>query len=40
MEWPSDAAWFLAFSLNVEIACRGWAILMFGLWVKRSARQA
>jgi len=36
MKWPSSAAWFLALCLNVEIACRGWAIMMFGWWVRRS----
>lgn len=37
--WPSEAAWFLALGLNVEITCRGWATIMFGLWVKRSAQR-
>ncbi len=34
-EWPVNEAWFLALSINIEIAFRGWAILMFSLWVKR-----
>jgi len=34
-EWPVNEAWFLAVSINVEIAFRGWAMLMFSLWVKR-----
>jgi uncharacterized membrane protein HdeD (DUF308 family) len=40
MQWPSSAAWFLALGLNVEIASRGWAIMMFGLWVKRVSHAA
>lgn len=40
MQWPSSAAWFLALCLNIEITCRGWAIMMFGLWVKKSAQKA
>lgn len=34
-EWPVNEAWFLALCLNTEIAFRGWAILMFSLWVKK-----
>ena len=34
LEWPSSAGWFLAFCLNVEIALRGWAMMMFALWVQ------
>jgi len=33
-EWPSSAGWFLAFCLSAEIGLRGWAIMMFGFWVK------
>lgn len=40
LEWPTEAAWFLALSLNIEIICRGWAVIMFGLWVKHSAEKA
>lgn len=37
LEWPSTGGWFLAFCLNVEIALRGWAMMMFAFWVR--ARQ-
>lgn len=35
LEWPTAAGWFLALCLNVEIAFRGWAIMVFALWVRR-----
>lgn len=35
LEWPTMAGWFIALCLNIEIAFRGWAILMFALWVKK-----
>lgn len=34
MQWPSSAAWFLAFCLSSEIALRGWATLMLALWLQ------
>jgi uncharacterized membrane protein HdeD (DUF308 family) len=34
MEFPSSAAWFLAFCLSAEIALRGWAVIMLALWLK------
>jgi uncharacterized membrane protein HdeD (DUF308 family) len=34
LEWPSSAGWFLAFCLNVEIGLRGWAMMMFALWIQ------
>jgi uncharacterized membrane protein HdeD (DUF308 family) len=34
LEWPSSSGWFLAFCLSAEIALRGWALMMFGFWVK------
>lgn len=34
-EWPVNEGWFLSLCLNLEIAFRGWAIIMFGLWVKK-----
>ncbi len=40
LEWPVSEAWFLALSVNTEIAFRGWAILMFSLWVKRKNAEA
>ncbi len=33
--WPSTAGWFLSLCLNIEIAVRGWAIIIFALWVKK-----
>jgi len=39
-EWPVNEAWFLSLCLNTEIAFRGWAILMFSLWVKKKNAQA
>jgi uncharacterized membrane protein HdeD (DUF308 family) len=33
-EWPSSDGWFLAFCLSAEIGLRGWALMMFGFWVK------
>ena len=34
LEWPSSAGWFLAFCLSAEIGLRGWALMMFGYWIK------
>jgi uncharacterized membrane protein HdeD (DUF308 family) len=34
LDWPSSAAWFLAFCLSVEIGLRGWALIMFAFWMK------
>jgi uncharacterized membrane protein HdeD (DUF308 family) len=34
LEWPSTEGWFLSLCLNIEIAVRGWAIMMFALWVR------
>lgn len=34
LEWPSSAAWFLAFCLSAEIGLRGWANMMFAFWIK------
>jgi uncharacterized membrane protein HdeD (DUF308 family) len=33
--WPSTAGWFLSLCLNIEIAVRGWAIIIFALWIKK-----
>jgi uncharacterized membrane protein HdeD (DUF308 family) len=35
MGWPSSAGWFLSLCLNVEVAVRGWAIIIFALRVKK-----
>ena len=34
MEWPTSAAWFLAFCLSTEIGLRGIGIITFALWLK------
>lgn len=34
-EWPTGEGWFLALCLNIEIAFRGWAMMMFALWVRK-----
>jgi uncharacterized membrane protein HdeD (DUF308 family) len=34
-KWPTDAGWFLSFCLAVEIAFRGWAMMMFSFWVRK-----
>jgi len=39
-EWPSNAGWFLAFCLNIEITTRGWAMISFALWVKKQKQSA
>jgi uncharacterized membrane protein HdeD (DUF308 family) len=35
MGWPSPGGWFLSLCLNIEIAIRGWAIIIFALWVRK-----
>lgn len=39
VQWPTSAAWFLAFCLSVDIALRGWAVMMFAFWLKRQKAQ-
>ncbi|BCG63221.1 MAG: hypothetical protein methR_P0917 [Methyloprofundus sp.] len=36
-EWPTNAGWFLAFCLNMEITARGWAMTSFALWVRKQS---
>lgn len=33
-KWPADEGWFLSLALNIEIAFRGWAMIMFALWLR------
>lgn len=40
LEWPSSDGWFLAFCLSTEIGIRGWATMMFSLWLKKQTMQA
>jgi uncharacterized membrane protein HdeD (DUF308 family) len=35
MGWPSAGGWFLSLCLNIEIAIRGWAVIIFALWVRK-----
>ncbi|MBM4206544.1 MAG: hypothetical protein FJ190_00565 [Gammaproteobacteria bacterium] len=32
--WPSSDGWFLSLCLSLEIATRGFAMMVFGLWIK------
>ena len=34
IQFPSSAGWFLAFCMSVEIALRGWAVLVTALWLQ------
>jgi uncharacterized membrane protein HdeD (DUF308 family) len=34
MQWPTSAAWFLAFCLSAEIALRGLGIITFAQWLQ------
>lgn len=34
LHWPTAAAWFMALSLSLEIALRGWAQMRVALWLK------
>ena len=34
-QWPTSAAWFLAFCLSTDIGLRGWSLMMFAFWLKR-----
>jgi len=39
LQWPTSASWFSAFCLSLEIAFRGWAMMMFALWVRVEQQQ-
>jgi uncharacterized membrane protein HdeD (DUF308 family) len=39
IEWPTNEGWFLSLSLNIEIAFRGWAMIMFAIWLKIKKKQ-
>lgn len=32
--WPSSDGWFLSLCLSLEITTRGFAMMVFGLWIK------
>ncbi|MBS1213772.1 MAG: hypothetical protein H6R26_2389, partial [Proteobacteria bacterium] len=34
VQWPTSAAWFLAFCLSADIAVRGWSQIMFAFWLR------
>lgn len=33
--WPNSDGWFLSLCLSLEITTRGFALMVFGLWIKR-----
>ena len=35
LKWPTQDAWFISLALNAEITFRGWAMIMFALWVRK-----
>ncbi|MDP2902398.1 MAG: hypothetical protein Q8N96_04745 [Methylovulum sp.] len=35
LEWPTSAGWFIALCLSIEIAFRGWAMMVFSIWVRK-----
>jgi uncharacterized membrane protein HdeD (DUF308 family) len=35
LQLPSDENWFVSFCLSIEIAFRGWAMMVFSFWVKK-----
>lgn len=37
LDWPTSAAWFLAFSLCIDINFRGWALLILASSMRNSA---
>lgn len=37
--WPSTAGWFLSLCLNIEIAVRGWGVIIFALWLKEKEKE-
>jgi uncharacterized membrane protein HdeD (DUF308 family) len=39
MQWPTSAAWFLAFCLSAEIALRGLGIITFSMWLHTQQKQ-
>lgn len=38
-EWPTDEGWFISLCLNIEIAFRGWAMMMFAIWLKKKHKK-
>ena len=40
LQWPTSAAWFLAFCLSAEIGVRGLGIITFALWLKSQKNSA
>jgi len=35
VDWPISAAWFLAFSLSVDVSFRGWALVVLASSIKK-----
>ncbi len=38
LQWPTSAAWFLAFCLSADIALRGWSMILFAIWMRKPER--
>lgn len=36
LDWPTSAAWFLAFSLSVDVSFRGWALIALASAIKKN----
>lgn len=34
-QWPTAEGWFVSLCVNIEIIFRGWAMMMFALWVRK-----
>lgn len=37
--WPFSEPWFVSLCLSIEIALRGWALMMFGFWLTKLPKQ-
>jgi uncharacterized membrane protein HdeD (DUF308 family) len=33
--WPTNMAWYVSFCLSVELMLRGWASILFALWLQK-----
>lgn len=36
LDWPTSAAWFLAFSLSIDVSFRGWALIALASAIKKT----
>lgn len=39
-EWPFSSMWFICFCLSIDIMTRGWALVMFGVWLRTLHRDS